>query len=171
MTTEIKTSVDEEKPPIRRLILEGDFYLGSVLASTLVKLVLRLQRNATQEKYLNALKAEAILIMVSILRVGESSYVEKKIDEDSADRIFSCVKYLTDETDSQLIQTSFLDDTKDAFKSQIETAELKRLKLKLRISMRMLNKLMIQLFLDNLIKIVRHAVLTWMIFLWLLVVI
>ncbi|CUM49220.1 unnamed protein product [Debaryomyces tyrocola] len=126
LTTEIKTSADEEKPPIRKLILEGDFYLGSVLASTLVKLVLRLQRNATQEKYLNALKAEAILIMVSILRVGESSYVEKKIDEDSADRIFSCVKYLTDETESQLIQTSFLDDTKDAFKSQIETAELKK---------------------------------------------
>lgn len=126
-TAELKaSSVDEEKPPIRKLILEGDFYLGSVLASTLVKLILRLQRNATQEKYLNALKAEAILIMVSILRVGESSYVAKKIDEDSADRIFSCVKYLTDEQDIELIQSSFLDDTKEAFKSQIETSELEK---------------------------------------------
>lgn len=124
-SAETEVRVSEDKPPLRKLILEGDFYSGAVLASTLVKLVLRLQRNSEQEKILNALKAEAILIMVSILRVGQTSYVSKKIDEDSADRILSCIKYLSDVEDEKLIEGSFLDDTKDAYKAQVEL-EVKR---------------------------------------------
>lgn len=123
-TAEVSTENDDDDSfTIRKLVLAGDFYLGSVLASTLVKLVLRLHRIKTQEKILNALKAEALLIMVSILRVGESSFVSKKIDEDSADRIFSCIKFLTDDEDVELIESGFLDDTKDAFRAQIETEE------------------------------------------------
>ena len=92
-----------------------------------MKLILRLQSlKQTQEKILNGLKAEALLIMVSILRVGESSLVSKKIDEDSADRILSYIKILNDEEDLQEIKTSFLEDTKDAFKAQINNAELKK---------------------------------------------
>lgn len=123
-TAEVSTENDDDDSfTIRKLVLAGDFYLGSVLASTLVKLVLRLHRIKTQEKILNALKAEALLIMVSILRVGESSFVSKKIDEDSADRIFSCIKFLTNDEDVELIESGFLDDTKDAFRAQIETEE------------------------------------------------
>lgn len=118
----------EEKPPLRKLILQGDFYLAAVLSSTLVKLILQLQRISKNSSILNPLKAEGLLIMVSILRVGQdSAYVTKKIDEDSADRIFSCINYLTDETNSDLIERSFLDDTREAFKTQVETGEKKKL--------------------------------------------
>ena len=128
LTSETTDSLESDsKTPIRKQILGGDFYLGAVLASTLVKLILRLQSlKQTQEKILNGLKAEALLIMVSILRVGESSLVSKKIDEDSADRILSYIKILNDEEDLQEIKTSFLEDTKDAFKAQINNAELKK---------------------------------------------
>lgn len=128
LTSETTDSLESDsKTPIRKQILAGDFYLGAVLASTLVKLILRLQSlKQTQEKILNGLKAEALLIMVSILRVGESSLVSKKIDEDSADRILSYIKILNDEEDLQEIKTSFLEDTKDAFKAQINNAELKK---------------------------------------------
>jgi coatomer subunit beta len=126
LTTEVKDISDENKPPIRKLLLAGDFYLGSVLASTLTKLVLRLERINTKHEVLNALKAEALLTMVSIVRVGESNIVEKKIDEDSAERILSCIKLLTDETDAKLIELSFLDDTKDAYSTQIKAAETKK---------------------------------------------
>lgn len=118
----------DESTPLRKLILAGDFYLGAVVASTLVKLVLRLQRLKTAEKHLNALKAEALLILVSILRVGESQYAAKRIDEDLADRIFSCIKFLTDEDDLSLIEESFLDYTKDAFRAQVQEEEQKRIK-------------------------------------------
>lgn len=126
LTAELYSSEDEDAVRIRKLILAGDFYLGAVLSSTLVKLVLRLSQIQTAEKYANALKAEALLIMVSILRVGESSYVTKKIDEDSADRILACIKFLTDEEDSQLIAQGFLEDTKDAYKAQIQSEQSKK---------------------------------------------
>ncbi|EMG48736.1 SEC26 Coatomer subunit beta [Candida maltosa Xu316] len=128
LTTETAdASESESKTPLRKQLLNGDFYLGAVLSSTLVKLILRLQNSKqTPQKILNGLKAEALLIMVSILRVGESNLVTKKIDEDSADRILSYVKILNDEEDIEEIKTSFLEDTKDAFRAQITNSELKK---------------------------------------------
>lgn len=128
LTAEVDTYEDDDATRIRKLILAGDFYLGAVLSSTLVKLVLRLTQIQTAEKFVDALKAEALLIMVSILRVGESSYVAKKIDEDSADRILACIKFLTDEEDSKLIVQGFLEDTKDAYKAQITREESQKSK-------------------------------------------
>ncbi|GEQ66509.1 hypothetical protein JCM33374_g172 [Metschnikowia sp. JCM 33374] len=119
---------DEDEFHIRKLILSGDFYLASVLSSTLVKLVLRLEKLNTTEKHLNALRAEALLIMVSILRVGETSFAAKKIDEDSADRILACIKFLTDAEDSSVISEGFLQDTRDAFKAQVESEQAKKSK-------------------------------------------
>lgn len=128
LTTEVHDSSEESKQPIRKLILEGDFYLGSVLASALTKLVLRLVRLGTKQQILNALKAEALLIMVSIIRVGESNLVAKKIDEDSGERIMSYIKLLTEDVDSELIESGFLDATKDAFSAQVEAEEAKKIK-------------------------------------------
>lgn len=109
------------KTPIRSLILDGDFYLASVLSSTLVKLILRLNKVSERKDLINALKAEAMLIMVSILRVGETSYVKKRIDEDSSERIMSCVRFLSEgETDIKVLEEAFLDDTLTVFKQQIE---------------------------------------------------
>lgn len=126
LNAEFEQHEDEDANRIRKLILGGDFYLASVLALTLVKFVLRLGRLGTADKNQNALKAEALLILVSILRVGESTYVTKKIDEDSADRIFSCIRFLTDEDDHALIEQGFLEDTRDAFRSQVETEQKKK---------------------------------------------
>lgn len=120
--TEIKSKPQSNlKTPIRSLILDGDFYLASVLSSTLVKLILRLNQVSERKDLINALKAEAMLIMVSILRVGDSVYVKKKIDEDSSERIMSCIRFLSeDQTDIKLLEEAFLDDTMEAFKEQVE---------------------------------------------------
>lgn len=122
-TPEITKSTNNKssKTPIRSLILDGDFYLASVLSSTLVKLILRLNKVSERKDLINALKAEAMLIMVSILRVGETSYVKKKIDEDSSERIMSCVRFLSEgQTDIKLLEEAFLDDTLEVFKQQVE---------------------------------------------------
>lgn len=126
LTSSYNSHEDEDTHHTRKLLLAGDFYLAAVLSSTLVKLVLRLQQLQTKANYLNALRAEALLIMVSILRVGQTSLVAKKIDEDSSDRILACIKFLTDEEDSELITQSFLESTKDAFKAQIFSEQLKK---------------------------------------------
>lgn len=109
------------KTPIRSFILDGDFYFASVLSAALVKLILRFNKTSERKDLLNALKAEAMLIMVSILRVGESSFVKKKIDEDSFERIMSCIRFLSEnKTDVKLLEEAFLDDTVKAFRKQLE---------------------------------------------------
>ncbi|RVD83021.1 uncharacterized protein DFL_007425 [Arthrobotrys flagrans] len=115
-----------QKPPLRALILDGDFFLASVLSSTLTKLVMRHAEISKDTARTNALKAEAMLIMISIIRVGQSQFVKAKIDEDSVDRIMACVKCLSEFEDRKELETVFLDDTRKAFRAMITAEEKKR---------------------------------------------
>uniref|UniRef100_M8BKU4 Coatomer subunit beta-1 n=1 Tax=Aegilops tauschii TaxID=37682 RepID=M8BKU4_AEGTA len=74
---------------LRFLIMSGDFHLAAVVACTLTKLVLRLE-----EVEANKASAESLLIMVSMLQLGKSSYLPHPIDNDSYDRIVFCVRLL-----------------------------------------------------------------------------
>ncbi|KIV78677.1 hypothetical protein, variant [Exophiala sideris] len=115
-----------QKPPLRQLILDGDFYLGTVLSSTLTKLVMRHSEISSDQARTNALRAEAMLIMISIIRVGQSHFVKAPIDEDSVDRIMSCVRALAEFTERKELETSFLDDTRKAFRAMVQVEEKKR---------------------------------------------
>ncbi|KAG6035148.1 hypothetical protein E4U41_006247 [Claviceps citrina] len=114
------------KPPLRQLILDGDYYLASVLSSTLVKLVMRHSEISADQARTNALRAEAMLIMISILRVGQSKFVKAPIDEDSVDRIMSCVRSLAEFSSKRELETVWLNDTKKAFRAMVQVEEKKR---------------------------------------------
>lgn len=115
-----------QKPPLRQLILESDFYLASVLSSTLTKLVMRHSEISQDVARTNALRAEAMLIMISIIRVGQSQFVKTPIDEDSVDRIMSCVRSLSEFAQKKDLETVFLDDTRKAFRAMVQVEEKKR---------------------------------------------
>lgn len=115
-----------QKPPLRQLILDGDYYLATVLSSTLVKLVMRHSKASSEKSRTNALRAEAMLIMISILRVGQSQFVKAPIDEDSVDRIMSCVRSLAELSEKKDLEAVWLDDTKKAFKAMVQVEEKKR---------------------------------------------
>ncbi|KAI5867345.1 Coatomer, beta subunit [Durotheca rogersii] len=115
-----------QKPPLRQLILEGDYYLAAVLSATLTKLVMRHSEISPDKARTNALKAEAMLIMISIIRVGQSQFVKAPIDEDSVDRIMSCVRSLAEFSDRKELETVFLDDTRQAFRAMVQVEEKKR---------------------------------------------
>jgi coatomer subunit beta len=115
-----------QKPPLRQLILDGDYYLASVLSSTLVKLVMRHNEISKDAARTNALRAEAMLIMISILRVGQSQFVKAPIDEDSVDRIMSCVRSLASFTEKKELETVWLEDTRKAFRAMVQVEEKKR---------------------------------------------
>jgi coatomer subunit beta len=116
-----------QKPPLRSLILDGDYYLATVLSSTLTKLVMRHSEISKDEARTNALRAEAMLIMISVIRVGQSQFVKAPIDEDSVDRIMSCVRSLAELDQKKELETVFLDDTRKAFKAMVQVEEKKRL--------------------------------------------
>lgn len=115
-----------QKPPLRQLILDGDYYLASVLSSTLTKLVIRHSQISPDQPRTNALRAEAMLIMISIIRVGQSQFVKAPIDEDSVDRIMSCVKILAELEQNKELNTAFLTDTREAFRAIVQAEEKKR---------------------------------------------
>lgn len=115
-----------QKPPLRQLILDGDYYLATVLSSTLTKLVMRHSEVSQDVARTNALRAEAMLIMISIVRVGQSQFVKAPIDEDSVDRIMSCVRSLAQFAEQKELETTFLEDTRKAFRAMVQVEERKR---------------------------------------------
>ncbi|KAL1996750.1 hypothetical protein VTN49DRAFT_7615 [Thermomyces lanuginosus] len=115
-----------QKPPLRQLILDGDYYLATVLSSTLTKLVMRHSELSQDVARTNALRAEAMLIMISIIRVGQSQFVKAPIDEDSVDRIMTCVRSLAEFSERKELEKTFLEDTRQAFRSIIQAEEKKR---------------------------------------------
>ncbi|KAI2012380.1 coatomer subunit beta [Ophidiomyces ophidiicola] len=114
------------KPPLRQLILDGDYFLATVLSSTLTKLVMRHSDVSQDTSRTNALQAEAMLIMISILQVGQSQFVKAHIDEDSVDRIMSCVQSLAEFTKEKELEVMFLEDTRQAFRAMVQVEERKR---------------------------------------------
>lgn len=128
------------------LILNGDFYTASVLSSTLTKLVLRFNQITSDERAAHALRAEvrsisflalperlvnlvhtwpqAMLTMTSIIRVGQSKFVSVPIDEDSQERIFNCIRMLSEMSTSKSIDEIFLMDTKAAYAKMVATEEV-----------------------------------------------
>ncbi|KAL4916191.1 adaptin N terminal region-domain-containing protein [Aspergillus aurantiobrunneus] len=115
-----------QKPPLRQLILDGDYYLATVLSSTLTKLVMRHSEVSQDPSRTNALRAEAMLIMISIIRVGQSPFVAAPIDEDSVDRIMTCVRSLAEFSARKELETTFLEDTRKAFRAMVQVEDKKR---------------------------------------------
>ncbi|KAJ1920904.1 coatomer subunit beta [Tieghemiomyces parasiticus] len=106
-----------QRPCIRTLLLKGDFFLGTALANTLVKLVIRLREVVGAEPaLLNARRAEAMLIMTGMVRLGQSDFVANPIDEDSRDRILACLRALDNTTLNDPLSTAaFLEECKASF--------------------------------------------------------
>lgn len=117
------------KPPLRALILGGDFYTATVLAATLTKLVLRFGELSKDPKSVNALRAEAMLIMTSIIRVGQSQFVSAPIDEDSQERISTCLQSLAafepKSAEESEVREMFLTDTQQAYSKMVAHEEKK----------------------------------------------
>ncbi|KAK4685797.1 coatomer subunit beta, partial [Tremellales sp. Uapishka_1] len=100
------------KPPLRALILGGDFFTGSVVAATLTKLLLRYAKTESDVGAVNTLRAE-------------SKFVAVPIDEDSQERIMSCVETLAQLQGSKIMNEVFLEDTKAAYAKMVATEEKK----------------------------------------------
>ncbi|KAJ3056955.1 coatomer subunit beta [Rhizophlyctis rosea] len=116
-------SAKSSKPPLRALILNGDYFVGSVLASCLTKLVLRYGELHDNRSQINAVKSEAMLILTSIIRVGKSEVPASPIDEDSHDRIMNCLRVLSTVPDQTVLKEVFLQECRRAFTELIKAEE------------------------------------------------
>eukprot|EP00741_Cyanophora_paradoxa_P011015 tig00020553_g10647.t1 len=90
---------DSSIPNLRALLLSGDFFLASVVCSTMTKLILRAQALSADAVSLNTHTSDALLIMCAVLRLGRSSFAPHAIDPDSHERIVACMRVLLEPTD------------------------------------------------------------------------
>ena len=111
--------------PLRTLVLNGEYYVMTVLSTTLTKLALRYELLHGLTPETNTFKTVAMLIMTSIIRAGKSSLgtVTSQMDEDSYSRIITCIRVLSSRNESTMVQ-SFLSDTRQAFGKMIATREV-----------------------------------------------
>ena len=75
-------------------MMEGDFFIGASLATTLSKLALRFKNLETNLQKINRLQAEAMLVMSSILQLGRSGLPSKAMTHDDAERVSLCLRSL-----------------------------------------------------------------------------
>jgi len=66
-----------------------------------------------------------MLIMTSIIRVGQSKFVTVQIDEDSSERILNCIQTLSELGDYSSARQVFLEDTKAAYSKMLHAQEVR----------------------------------------------
>ncbi|XP_060079498.1 coatomer subunit beta-like [Ylistrum balloti] len=94
----IAVSKKEDRPPMRQYMMDGDFFVGASLATTLTKLALRYVNNTDNIKRQNSFLAESMLVMASIIHFGKSGLPTKPITDDDFDRIATCLRVLAERT-------------------------------------------------------------------------
>ncbi|OWF52961.1 coatomer subunit beta-like [Mizuhopecten yessoensis] len=92
----VTVSKKEDRPPLRQYMMDGDFFVGAALATTLTKLALRYIINTDNVKRQNAFVAESMLVMASIIHFGKSGLPTKPITDDDFDRIATCLRVLAE---------------------------------------------------------------------------
>jgi len=114
---------DRERPPLRKFLLEGDFFVGAALAGTLTKLALRFADAVASEAKgqikANRFIGEAMLVLASVLHLGRSGLPSKAITNDDADRIALNLKVLAEHGPENL-KTIFTQECREAVTEMIE---------------------------------------------------
>ncbi|XP_010262333.1 PREDICTED: coatomer subunit beta-1-like [Nelumbo nucifera] len=108
---------------LRSLILTGDFFLGAVVACTLTKLVLRYEEVQSSKIEVSKTSSEILLIMVSMLQLGQSPVLPHPIDSDSYDRVVLCIRLLCNT--GQQIRKIWLESCRQSFVKMLAEKQLR----------------------------------------------
>ncbi|KAK6137830.1 hypothetical protein DH2020_028433 [Rehmannia glutinosa] len=108
---------------LRSLLLTGDFFLGAVVACTLAKLILRLEEVQPSKIEVNKASTSALLIMVAMLQLGQSSVLPHPIDSDSYDRIVLCIRLLCNTEDA--VRKIWLKSCRESFVKMLSDKQLR----------------------------------------------
>ncbi|KAK8550605.1 hypothetical protein V6N12_039306 [Hibiscus sabdariffa] len=108
---------------LRSLLLTGDFFLGAVVACTLTKLILRLQEVQPSKVEVNKATTQALLIIVSMLQLGQSPVLPHPIDNDSYDRIVLCIRLLCNTGDD--LRKIWLQSCRQSFVKMLSEKQLR----------------------------------------------
>jgi len=89
------SSLAPGEPKLRGLLLGGDFFLATVVATTLAKLALR-TRDHLPAPQANLVAADVMLLLTGLLQLGKAGQPGQSIDPDSHERIAMYLQVLSD---------------------------------------------------------------------------
>lgn len=118
-------------PGLRKLLIEGDVFLGSVVASTLTKLCLRAGEmpgdfNPVKTKEMTM---QALLIMCAIVKMAETTVTAQRSSHaDCSERITLCCRALLDPKANALLKPIMLGKGKAAFGTFLKSLKEKETK-------------------------------------------
>ena len=129
---ELKMDTDEQKkksePQLRILLKQGQYYLASVLSSTLTKLILRMYEIKNVNKnIINEFTSKCLLIITTIIRHGTSSLTKNKMDNDTKDRMLYAINKLLNPikfNNSKILNKCILTKCKNNFNNMLKKKRL-----------------------------------------------
>jgi coatomer subunit beta len=128
--TESKKFADNT-PGLRKLLIEGDVFLGSVVSSTLTKMCLRAGDlpDAFTPQTTKDMTVKALLIMCAIVKMAETTVTAQRSSlADCSERITLCTRALLDPEASALLKPIMLGKGKAAFGSFLKSLKDKESK-------------------------------------------
>ena len=120
-----KAAVDDSTPSLRKMLLGGDVFLGTIVSSALTKLCLRssdLPEISPVE--VKAMTAKAVLVMCGVVKMAEVNPSPQKSSlSDCKDRLTLCCRSLLDPKATELLKPLILTEGRKSF-----SAFLKKIK-------------------------------------------
>ncbi|GMS84191.1 hypothetical protein PENTCL1PPCAC_6366, partial [Pristionchus entomophagus] len=87
----------EDRPPLRRFLLDGDFFIAASLATSLSKLAANHAKlNSDRKKQINLLNGQLIYILGSMVHLGKSGLTKTNMSDDDVDRVMTTIRVLAD---------------------------------------------------------------------------
>ncbi|XP_039294809.1 coatomer subunit beta [Nilaparvata lugens] len=117
-TTLTSKKGEAARPPLRQYLMDGDFFIGAALGTTLAKLALRHMALVADPVRQNRFNSEAMLIITSILNLGRSGLPSKAMTNDDGDRLLVCLRVLAT-PDCPLVSQIFTHNCREALSAML----------------------------------------------------
>lgn len=115
--SEVK-KVEDDTPGLRKMLIDGDVFLGSVVSSTLTKLCLRASDmpDSFTPQSTKQMTMQALLVMCAIVKMAETTITAQRSSlADCSERITLCTRALLDPKANALLKPIMLGKGKAAF--------------------------------------------------------
>lgn len=109
-------SADSSLPKLRGMLVGGDFFLATVVATTLTKLALR-SRQHVAAAVANQVTAHVMLLLTGMLQLGKAGSAEQSMDADSQERITTFLHLLSNS--GAEVQHVCLSQCREAFSAML----------------------------------------------------
>mmetsp|Transcript_19774 Transcript_19774/g.24391 ORF Transcript_19774/g.24391 Transcript_19774/m.24391 type:complete len:972 (+) Transcript_19774:120-3035(+) len=130
MYSEVK-KVEDNTPNLRKLLISGDVFLGSVVSSTLTKLCLRASDIPTDITPVKSkeMTMQALLVMCAIVKMATVTVTAQRSSlADCSERVTLCCRVLLDPKVTELIKPIMLGKGKTAFGTFLKSLKDKEMK-------------------------------------------